>query len=138
MEILKYRKDVSSPWQDIVALVGPQGEPGKDGLNGKDGVNGKDGHTPVKGVDYFDGEQGPQGIQGEPGPAGRDGAPFTYDDFTPEQLAALRGPQGAQGPQGEKGEKGDKGDTYVLTETDKSDIANLVLAGLPVSEEVSF
>ena len=117
MEILKYRKDVSSPWQDIVALVGPQGEPGKDGLNGKDGVNGKDGHTPVKGIDYFDGEQGPQGIQGVPGPAGRDGAP---------------------GAKGEKGDKGDKGDTYVLTETDKSDIANLVLAGLPVSEEVSF
>ena len=50
MEILKYRKDVNSPWQDIVALVGPQGEPGKDGLNGKDGVNGK---TPVKGTDYY-------------------------------------------------------------------------------------
>ena len=65
MEILKYRKDINSPWQDIVALVGPQGEPGKDGLNGingkdglpgKDGLNGKDGvngKTPVKGTDYY-------------------------------------------------------------------------------------
>ena len=50
MEILKYRKDVNSPWQDIVALVGPQGEPGRDGANGKDGVDGK---TPVKGTDYY-------------------------------------------------------------------------------------
>ena len=30
--------------------------------------------------------------------------------FTPEQLAALTGPQGIQGPQGVAGEKGDKGD----------------------------
>lgn len=115
MEILKYRKDANSPWQDIAAIVGPmgpQGEPGKDGVIGKDG---KDGYTPIKGVDYFDGEQGPQGIQGEPGEKGADGAPgkdgadgkpFTYEDFTPEQLEALRGPEGIQGPAGEKGEPG--------------------------------
>lgn len=35
-----------------------------------------------------------------------DGDPFTYDDFTPEQLEALRGPQGEKG---EKGERGDNG-----------------------------
>ena len=44
------------------------------------------------------GEQGKQGEQGEP---------FTYEDFTEEQLELLRGPQGIQGEQGEKGEKGD-------------------------------
>ena len=37
------------------------------------------GYTPVKGVDYFDGEKGD---------------PFTYNDFTPEQLAALKGADG--------------------------------------------
>lgn len=51
---------------------------------------------------------------------GEKGDPFTYNDFTPEQLEALRGPagsvgpQGPQGPQGEQGqqgEKGEKGDT---------------------------
>lgn len=47
---------------------------------------------------------------------GDKGDPFTYDDFTPEQLEALTGPQGERGPQGEKGDtgeqgpKGDKGD----------------------------
>ena len=124
MEILKYRKDANSPWQDIAAIVGPmgpQGEPGKDGTNGidgKDGLDGKDGYTPVKGVDYFDGkdgkdgEQGPQGIPGEPGKdgapgeKGEAGKPFTYEDFTPEQLEALRGPQGEPGPAGETGEPG--------------------------------
>ena len=46
MEILKYRKDANSEWQDIAALVGPegkQGEPGKDGAQGPQGEPGKDG-----------------------------------------------------------------------------------------------
>ena len=50
------------------------------------------------------GPQGLQGIQGEigpQGPKGDKGDAFTYEDFTPEQLAALKG---------EKGDKGDKGD----------------------------
>ena len=34
---------------------------------------------------------------------GDKGDPFTYEDFTPEQLEALRGPQGIPGPQGEPG-----------------------------------
>ena len=62
---------------------GKDGAPGKDGINGKDGTPGKDGYTPIKGVDYFDGEkgdkgdkgeQGEQGIQGLPGASGKDGA----------------------------------------------------------------
>ncbi|PKE47307.1 hypothetical protein CW677_08605 [Macrococcoides caseolyticum] len=47
------------------------------------------------------------------------GKAFTYDDFTEEQLALLKGPKGDKGdkgdrgeagPKGDKGEKGDKGD----------------------------
>lgn len=38
------------------------------------------------------GPQGPQGVQGPAGPTGPKGDPFTYEDFTPEQLEALRGP----------------------------------------------
>ena len=41
------------------------------------------------------------------------GDPFTYSDFTPEQLEALKGPKGDKGdvgPQGEAGPKGDKGE----------------------------
>lgn len=37
---------------------------------------------------------------------------------------------------GEKGDKGDKGDDYILTETDKTDIANLVLANFTDVAEV--
>ena len=36
-------------------------------------------------------------LKGAPGPKGDS---FTYDDFTPEQLEALRGPQGEPGPAG--------------------------------------
>ena len=53
------------------------------------GPAGQDGYTPVKGVDYFD---------GEPGPAGQD---------------------------------------YVLTEDDKTAIANIVIGVLPTAEEVN-
>ena len=44
------------------------------------------------------------GIQGPRGERGPKGAPFTYDDFTPEQLESLKGPKGdigLTGPQGE-------------------------------------
>ena len=41
-------------------------------------------------------------IRGERGIQGEKGNPFTYADFTPEQLRALKG---------EKGEKGEKGDS---------------------------
>ena len=87
--------------------IGPQGPKGDTGEAGPQGPAGPKGDT---------GERGPQGIQGETGPQGPQGVKgdaFTYDDFTVEQLASLRGPQGEvgpMGPQGPAGEKGDKGD----------------------------
>lgn len=41
-----------------------------DVLNGTNGIDGKDGYTPVKGVDYFDGEPGADGKDGSPGADG--------------------------------------------------------------------
>ena len=43
------------------------------------------------------------------GASGAKGDPFTYDDFTPEQLESLRGPQGEVGPQGPQGVQGSEG-----------------------------
>ena len=60
------------------------------------------------------------------------------------------GPQGPQGPQGATGSQGPKGDTgatgpqgpqgddYVLTNQDKTDIANIVLQLLPNADVMSF
>lgn len=44
------------------------------------------------------------------GPKGDKGDPFTYSDFTPEQLTALKGPKGDKGDVGPQGEAGPKGD----------------------------
>lgn len=60
-----------------------------------------DGYTPVKGVDYFDGEKGDKGD------------PFTYKDFTPEQLASLKGDKGDKGDNGIDGKDGADGHTPV-------------------------
>lgn len=44
-----------------------------------------------------------------PGPQGPKGDPFTYEDFTKEQLYSLKGPQGIQGETGPKGDIGPQG-----------------------------
>lgn len=47
------------------------------------------------------------------------GEPFTYDDFTPEQLESLRGPQGMQG------EPGQKGDPFIYSDFTPEQLAAL-------------
>lgn len=88
-----------------------------NGVNGQDGQKGKQGEsgkTPVKGIDYFDGKDGKNGysptisitditgghkvtVTNESGSNSfnvMDGEPFTYDDFTVEQLENLKGTDG--------------------------------------------
>lgn len=66
-------------------------------------------YSPTKGwvnngaIQGAKGDTGPQGVQGP------QGEPFKYEDFTPEQLEALRGPQGEQGERGLQGEQGEQG-----------------------------
>jgi hypothetical protein len=43
------------------------------------------------------------------GDKGDKGEPFTYQDFTPEQLASLKGEKGDKGDKGDKGEQGIQG-----------------------------
>lgn len=92
--------------------------------------------------------KGPKGDMGLTGPQGE---PFKYEDFTPEQLEALK----------VKGDKGDKGDAFTYadftpeqleslkgpapvrgvdywTESDKTEIVNDVLAQIPNYNEGSF
>ncbi len=49
------------------------------------GPPGSDGYTPVKGIDYHDGENGQSivGPKGDRGPAGKDGADASIDDVIP-------------------------------------------------------
>ena len=53
---------------------------------------------------------------------GPKGDPFTYSDFTPEQLAALIGPKGA------------KGDSYTITDSDYQAIAEKVSVPSKISD----
>ena len=56
--------------------------------------------------------KGPKGDKGDTGPAGLQGPKgdaFTFEDFTPEQLANLKGPKGDTGAQGPKGDTGATG-----------------------------
>lgn len=97
---------------------GPQGEVGPTGPQGKQGEPGKTPNIQIGEVVTLEagteatasiagtpeeprlnlgipqgkqGEPGAQGIQGAKGDKGDKGDPFTYEDFTPEQLEALKG-----------------------------------------------
>lgn len=50
-----------------------------------------------------------QGLVGPQGERGEKGDPFEYSDFTPEQLESLKGPKGDPGEQGQKGDPGEQG-----------------------------
>lgn len=91
--------DLNNP--DIINIKGPKGDKGDKGDQGIIGPEG-----PV----------GPQGPQGNDGIQGPKGDPFTYEDFTAEQLEGLRGPQGKSGPQGPIGNTGPQGESAIISE----------------------
>lgn len=103
--------------------VGPTGPKGDKGDTGEQGPAGKDGAQGIQGEKGDKGETGPQGIQGEKGETGATGA------------VGPKGDTGAQGPIGPKGEDGKTpvkgvdyfdGDDYILTDSDKLEIAMIV------------
>lgn len=103
--------------------------------NEASGVNGKSAYevavangfvgTEKEWLASLKGADGKDGVPGKDGAPGVKGEPFVYADFTPEQLAALKGTKGDKGDPGERGlpgrdgvdgrngidgAKGDKGD----------------------------
>ena len=94
--------DLDNP--DTINIKGPKGDKGDKGDQGIVGPKGPEG--PV----------GPQGPQGNDGIQGPKGDPFTYEDFTAEQLEGLRGPQGKSGSQGPIGNTGPQGESAIISE----------------------
>ena len=112
-------------WENVGNIKGEKGETGSQGVKGDTGASGfspivnvdhstgqivittEDGSTTIS-FDELKGDTGPQGVKGD---TGNTGDAFTFDDFTPEQLASLKGAKGDTGATGSKGDKGDKGDT---------------------------
>lgn len=123
------------------------GAPGKDGASGKDGkaatiavgsvTTGEAGsaasvtNAGTESAAVLDfvipqgakGQQGEQGPKGEPGPQGEQGPKGEQGLQGPQGEKGAQGEQGPQGEQGLKGDKGDNGSDYVLTTTDKAEIA---------------
>ena len=119
-------------------------------------VEGKDGITPMfqksddaiqvsydNGLSYVDlvllseikGDKGDKGEQGTPGNDGKDGEqgakgdPFTYEDFTQEQLASLKGEKGETGAQGLPGK-----DAEITIDTELSKESNNAIANSAVAK----
>lgn len=77
--------------QDFLnSLKGQKGDQGERGVQGPEGPRGEQGLVGPKGDT---GERGPQGDIGPRGEQGPKGDPFTFSDFTEEQLESLRGPK---------------------------------------------
>lgn len=98
-------KDKDGNIIDIPVITGP---PGPQGEKGETGPKGDTGAT---------GPQGPQGIQGETGATGPEGPQGPKGDKGDTGTTGATGPQGPQGP---------AGDNYVLTASDKTEIAEQV------------
>lgn len=93
--------------------TGPKGDRGPQGEQGIQGIQGPKGDTGATGPKGDTGATGPKGDKGDTGPQGPKGDkgdPFTYSDFTIDQLQGLRGPRGPQGPKGATGEQGPQGE----------------------------
>ena len=119
--VFAYREDTLKNWQEEIPVL-HRGEPAvvRDGENGH-WLKIGDGTTPFSALPWKVGPKGERGLKGDKGDRGEKGP---------------AGPQGIQGVQGLRGPQGEKGETYVLTDDDKSEIANLVLGSFTDVSEV--
>lgn len=63
-----------------------------------------------------------EALKGDQGPQGE---PFKYSDFTPEQLELLKGPKGDEGIQGDEGPQGEKGEPFKYSDFTPEQLALL-------------
>ena len=113
-------QDGYTPQKGIDYFDGQDGYTPVKGVDYFDGAKGDDGYTPVKGVDYFDGEKGDDGIS----------PTVTTSEITGGHSVTITDKSGEHSfnvMDGEDGEDGQDGDDYVLTQSDKQDIADIVV-----------
>lgn len=72
--------------EELASLKGEKGDKGDKGLQGERGEQG------LQGIQGEQGMKGDTGAQGEQGIQGVKGDPFTYDDFTSEEIESLKKP----------------------------------------------
>ena len=141
-------------WENVGNIKGEKGDTGERGVKGDTGASGfsptvnvnhesgeivittEDGSTTIsfnelKGDTGVKGDTGSKGDTGETGAKGDTGKAFTFDDFTPEQLAGLTGAKGdtgdvgATGPKGDTGSKGDTGKAFEFSDFTPEQLAGL-------------
>ena len=117
--------DTGKPSRGAKGDTGASGSPGADGVTPHIGENG---NWYIGSADTGKPSRGAKGDKGDP---------FTYSDFTAEQLAALKGDKGDPGAPGKDGKTPVKGTDY-WTAADKQEIVNDVIAALPDGAEVSY
>lgn len=135
--------------EQLESLRGPKGDAftyedfTQEQLNA---LKGQDGYTPQKGIDYFDGSNGLDGKDGKDGVSIThtwNGTSLSITSASGTSEMDLRGPAGQDGYTPIKGvdyfdgEPGPAGQDYVLTEDDKTAIANIVIGVLPTAEGVN-
>ena len=126
--------------EQLNALKGQQGEPGRDGIDGKDFTY--DDFTPEQ-LEALKGQQGEPGQDGVSVSHTWNGTSLSITSASGTSEMDLRGPAGQDGYTPVKGvdyfdgEPGPAGQDYVLTEDDKTAIANIVIGVLPTAEGVN-
>lgn len=105
--------------RDDGSFTGPMGPKGADGTMVFDELTDEQiemlrGYTGPKGDPFTYADFTPEQLEGLRGPKGADGE-VTFQSLTPEQIAQITGPQGEQGVPGIQGPKGDKGDMLGVT-----------------------
>ena len=126
----------------------------KESLKGEDGEPGTDGTTFTPSIDEEgnlswsnnDGKENPptiniKGSNGDPGEAGSNGTTF-IPTVDAEGNLSWSNEDGKENPEtvnikGPKGDSGDKGEDYVLTEEDKTEIAEMVEGDFIISGEIN-
>lgn len=108
--------------QGIQGERGPRGPQGERGIPGQDGRDGSDGRDGADGKDGQDGSPGAPGADGFSPVAtvSKSGSTTTITITDKDGTTSATVNDGAEGPQGPQG------DSYVLTQTDRGDIADIV------------
>ena len=137
-ETLPAGSAATASYADGVLTLGiPRGEQGQRGADGAPGPQG---------------EPGPQGAPGAPGTPGAPGEPgedgvsptVTVADITGGHRVTITDAEGTRsfdvlnGAPGPEGPQGEPGADYVLTDADKQEIVDAVLAVYPAAEGVSW
>ena len=120
----------------LESLKGEKGSDGKDGIDGENGIDGQDGQDGQDGKDGQNGADGKGITSSEINANGE--LVLTYSDGSTANVGAVVGAKGEKGDKGDTGTMGANGNDYVLTDADKTEIANIAIGNISDGDEVKY